>query len=285
MKAQVHTAEHLPKRGQLALLTREAPINIKPVEEFTPAPFRVILPFFNGDVDRALNLCQWMHELSPKGFSNEAYLVTDTNVPVDTTRKVYNLFRKTFPKAQIHLLTPLPRKFAWPAGNNHTFCGTVDLMGELDKETPKPFLWLETDVAPTKPDWLTLLEAEYNLAKRGFMGYWVDGYDIMNGMGVYPPNLKKWLPRTFSRKPEESLPWDCNMANEMIQNMHPANHLMPNIWLTRKNGRPGLVHGSVPVWTKELLDWCITPHTCIIHRCKTGKLIDLLREKLTPSPL
>lgn len=255
-------------------LLRASPIcNIKPPEGYawTPPPINVAFQFCSRDYGQALRVLEWNRDLAIQK-NNSIHLITDEGFRCNTAIQIAN---ESWANVYLHHIKPCGLK--WPLCNNHAFAETCKIM----KGTGKPWLLWETDMIPSRIDWLQRLEEEYSQAKRPFMGAWMDCFDILNGGAIYPPDVMAWTPEWFSNPMANNLAYDCAIAPSIIWFSHPANHMMPNIFNSRPNGRPSGIVEKVPVWTKQMFDWVHTHHTCIIHRDKTGATIDFLRKKLS----
>lgn len=239
---------------------------------WTPPPFAVVFQFCDRDKEQAVRVLNWQTELCPKQ-PNELHLLTDEGVECDD---LVRIAQASWQKVHLHRIQPVKGK--WPQGNNHAFAETCRIMGQF----VKPWLLWETDAIPAKPDWLQVLEAEYAKAKRPFMGAWVEHYDILNGGAIYPPDVLPWILNFMRRPAVDQMAYDCAVAPELIWYVHPASHLMPNIFYSRSNGRPGGIgiKPNPPEWTKRMFEWVCTHDVCLLHRDKAGACIEFLREKL-----
>lgn len=231
-------------------------------------PLNVVFQFCSRDYGQALRVLGWSAKLHHQ--KNEIHLVTDEGFTCTTA---IDLAAKSWASVVVHRIKPCGLK--WPASNNHAFAETCRIMAEFGK----PWLLWETDMIPARPDWLQKLESEYSKARRPFMGAWVDFFDLMNGGAIYPPDVISWAPSFFNGQPEKQMAFDCVIAPEIIWFVHPASHLMPNIFYARPNGRPAGMIPNVPNWTQRMFDWVHTHDTCLIHRDKKGQTIDFLRRK------
>ncbi len=259
-----------PQLMKWAPATRAAP---PPGYSFVPPPVRVVMAYHKGDAECFMRLLRWMDDLHGPS-PNPALVVADTGGPEDLHAAVMEMARKVFPSAGDFRIAPPPPGSRWPETNNHVFYGTARFLAS--HPDPRPWLWMESDMVPLRPDWIAAIDEAYAKAARPFMGNWVECYDIMNGSGVYPPDLPSWIQRTAGTR---RMAFDCALAPEMVRFLYPANHLFPSVFLTKANGRPAVAHGSGPEWTPELADFILTPDAAVVHRCKTGALIGILREK------
>lgn len=253
-------------------LIRRAPkCRTSPPEGYawTPPPFNVAFQFCSRDYSLALRVLEWSSQL--KHQPNEIHLITDEGF---ICTSAIDIATRSWAKCVVHRIKPCDLK--WPASNNYVFAKTCGIM----KGYGKPWLLWETDMIPAQVDWLQRLENEYTKAKRPFMGAWVDYFDLINGGAVYPPDVEAWSPTFFGQPPEKQLAFDCVIAPDIVWFAHPANHLMPNIFYMRPNGRPAGLTPTLPSWSQQMFDWVHTHDTCLIHRDKKGKTIEFLKVKL-----
>lgn len=246
--------------------------------EFVPPPFRIVLPYCERDHHLALKVIDWCRELDGRQ-EREIILATDKIIPPFIDKMVKDAAGKAFTKVSVLHIPPSYAK--WPGCNNHVW---VSIARHVAGLSPKPWLLLETDMVPCKSGWVQALEEEYTKAQQPFMGAWVEYYDILNGGAVYPHNVEQWCPSYFNQNPVKALAFDCAIAPEMIWFMHNATHLMPHVWFDRGNGRPGGMIPRIPDWSRRMAQWVINHNGALAHRCKSGKLIDILREMRKDAP-
>lgn len=237
--------------------------------QWSAPPLKVAFQFCGRDYAQALRVLEWSSKLQKQ--TNEIHLITDEGF---VCTSAIDIATKSWGKCIVHRIKPCGLK--WPACNNHVFAKTCEIMKDLGS----PWLLWETDMIPARPDWLQRLEEEYSTAKRPFMGAWVDYFDLLNGGAIYPPDVVSWSPTFFGQSPEKQFAFDCVIAPDIIWFTHPANHLMPNIFYMRPNGRPAGIIATLPSWSKQMFDWVHTHETCLIHRDKKGQTIEFLRAKL-----
>jgi hypothetical protein len=253
-----------------SLLTRAPVCRTEPPEGYswTPPPFHFVLAFCNRDEGMAVTLLDWIADLGP--VDRELTLFVDKGTNTDLVmRSAVRAFR------EVHV-QQIPKSGApWPGCNNFVWYHTCRIMAAQNN----PWLLLETDMAPCAQDWVQRLENEYTRARKPFLGAWVEPYDIMNGGGVYPPDVHPWCPEFFKKNPLTARAYDCEIAPEIVWFTHNASHLMPNVWFTRGNGRPGGQEPRIPVWDKRLMEWVCNHNAVLVHRCKDATLIKLLRER------
>jgi len=160
----------------------------------------------------------------------------------------------------------------WPAGPNHAFKMTAFYLGE--QKNPHPFLWWEADATPLCKGWLEVLWHAYQAGGKPFAGHVVGGMEHMNGVGIYPPDV-----RQFSIKALTSIktPWDVAMKQETKPITTALNHLILHYW-NIKDGQNFNGPEGVPLSVKskkELKKW-VTDEAVLLHRCKDGSVADVL---------
>jgi hypothetical protein len=208
-------------------------------------------------------------------FDNELILFTDEGALPLNHANLLALARKVFPNTTDQFIPKTSAK--WPGSNNWVFAFIARHMARMAE--PRPWLLLETDVVPVVPDWLPRLEEEYTKAAQPFMGAWVEYYDIMNGAAVYPPDVLSWSPDFFASDVTKAIAYDCFIAPDIMWFVHNATHMMPHIWFSRANSRPGGLVPKIPDWTPRMAAWVLTHNAVLAHRCKDGKLIEYLRSR------
>ena len=265
-----------PPPASQNLLHRSPVCRVEPPEGYswTPPPFRLALPYYEGDYERARDLLLWVADLSP-GVDRELTIFTDEGIAPNIHRRVMWAASQAFSSVKEVFIPPTTAK--WPGSNNWVFLNIMRHMAA--QETPQPWLLLETDVVPVTTDWVFRLEEEYSRARKPFMGSWVEYYDIINGAAVYPPNVGPWSPTYFAMDVTRALAYDCAIAPDIIWFSHNANHLMPHVWFSRENGRPGGFVPKIPEWNPRMAEWVLDHNAVLAHRCKDGKLIEFLRSR------
>lgn len=236
-------------------------------------PFRFALAFCDRDADRCLDLLKWLAELGP--VKRELVLFYDKGTSEEVLAPIVREANYVF--SCVTQVVLAKSHSGWPACNNFVWYHICNHMAGDKRRSP--WMLLETDLAPCRADWVSSLEDEYKRARKPFMGAWVEYYDIMNGAGVYPADVTAWCPEFFKGNPLLARAYDCAIAPQIMWFMHNATHLMPHIWYTRANGRPGGLVPQTPVWNDRMLEWVCDHNAVLVHRCKDNKLIDFLRAR------
>lgn len=256
-------------------LIRRAPMcrtEPPPGYKWAPPPFRFALAFCDRDADRCLDLLKWSTELSGR-IKRPLVLFYDKGTSEETLKPIREAALAAFVCVDEVMLAK--SHVGWPGCNNFVWYHICHVMAKWDS----PWLLLETDLAPCISDWVSTLESEYARAGKPFMGSWVEYYDIMNGAGAYPADVSPWCPEFFSGNPILAKAYDCAIAPQIIWFTHNATHLMPHIWFTRSNGRPGGLVPQVPIWNERMFEWVCNHNAVLVHRCKDASLIRFLRER------
>lgn len=148
-----------------------------------------------------------------------------------------------------------------PMGANMTFQQVLWLYAHNKLEGP--FLWCEPDCIPVKADWLDLLFHEYERAKKPFMGALVEAVTQngirtskhMSGNAIYPDKPYTYAPMLLECR---GTPWDVYAATQILQHMHPANHMIQHELVDSPDPSPNNIA------------------TALYHPDKTGRLIQIL---------
>lgn len=150
-----------------------------------------------------------------------------------------------------------------------------------------PFLWLEPDCVPMKPNWLADISEAYQESPLRYMGAVIEQTGQKNlpakhltGCSVYPPDA--YL--DFSSIPDVNggrQAWDIG-GGERIVTASQHTNLIHHFW-GQPDKPPIFVEARLPDSPENhvTLDF-VKPDAVLFHRCKDGGLIPLLR-KLKPT--
>lgn len=160
----------------------------------------------------------------------------------------------------------------WPMGPNHAFKMTAFHLGE--QKNPHAWLWWEADATPLCRGWLEILSAAYQAAGKPFAGHVVEGMGHMNGVGLYPPDVRQYSVKALT---SVKTPWDVAMKADTAHLTHPLNHLILHYWnIVAGSNYNGPAGEPLSVRNrKELKQW-ITPEAVLLHRCKDGTVAEVL---------
>lgn len=230
--------------------------------------FVVVLPVCNMDAELMLRLLDWIYDLG-NSKSHEALVSYDQTTIRSTVARINSKASACF--ATVHLTsygvpkgTAFPQTAAW-----HHAAKTMEKMG-------RPWLWLEADCVPLKPNWLAALQAEYDRCGKPFCGPVIHGPGHLNGTAIYPANTPQLLPRTMTHTNNA---FDVECREEMGPTAHDSA-----LWCVAwgvTNGRLDPIGGTeLPSFPKgSPLLHQIRRSAVIYHRDKTGSLIERLRGK------
>lgn len=160
----------------------------------------------------------------------------------------------------------------WPMGPNHAFKMTAFHLGE--QKNPRPFLWWEADATPLRKGWLEVLDSAHRAGGRLFSGHVVSGMDHMNGVGIYPPDVRE---HSIKAMTSVKTPWDVAMKGETRHLTNPINHLILHYWnIVAGSNYNGPAGEPLSVKSKKELAKWVTPEAVLLHRCKDGSVADVL---------
>jgi hypothetical protein len=242
------------------------------LSEGTSNRMMVVLPFYNGDAEILIKNLEWMVRMG-MGKTHDCLLSFDDSTTKELVRHIFNrathVFSKVF-KTSYRMGHGLrfPQTFAW----QHA--------ARAMEQIGRSWLWCEPDMIPLKPNWLTVLQNEYDRCGKPFMGSMVVGImpmNHLNGTAIYPPNTPALLPVTMATLDNA---WDIQMAPEMMHLAHDADNIMHHLWGIVS----GVFHpltGEFPTFPRGSPLLNQIPRTAVVlHRSKDGTLIDRLSEKI-----
>lgn len=143
----------------------------------------VILPYFCDDeVTRYLRIAERINSFPEPNCDMHFLLASSPKTP--PSRELYQAFSEISPCTSFQCPT---RVFGYPQGPTAMYWDAMEFIAQNFCQSDGFGLWLESDMAPVKPDWLDRLSAEW----------YKDGPPLM--MGCYVPDVYKH--RIF-RKPK-----------------------------------------------------------------------------------
>lgn len=229
----------------------------------------VAFPFCAKDVARLHDLLQWCFELSGK-VNYDALLVADPATPWDDGVRALHLAEKAFQRVDI---CSLPAHVeGWIAGSNALF----RLAAEKACERKTPFLFVEADAVPLKPDWLDQLADAYQRSGKPFMGVLISHQrpnlpsPYLEGVAIYPPDALEIM-----RVWPDDLSWTLGTAGTVVSRA-TSSPLFYHLW-GETNNPPTFRENNIP-GTNVFCPRQIPPEAVIYHRAKDGSLIRLLRK-------
>lgn len=230
---------------------------------------RVVIPFTTKEVPLVLKNLALVKKLDGK---LDAPALLPFEEGTDGVQAVVDAAEKIF--TQVECLTYHKGPTGWPQGPNHAFKATAWHLGERSKRDLASWLWWEADAVPLRKGWLTDLDAAHANGGQPFSGHVVEGMGHMNGVGIYPPDVRLHSSNAMLCM---NTPWDVAMKKETARFTHAINHLILHVWNVHNGAAVNSPEGS-PLTVKnkkELARW-ITPEAALLHRCKDGSVADVL---------
>lgn len=235
---------------------------------------RVVLPFCRKDSKAMEELVQWALELNPEGVNHNCLLSYEEGTSPDN---IAILARKYFRGDLLELCYPTPPVQGWPAAPNWAWQATARFID--DKGVNEPWFWWESDAVPLKPGWVDALYDAYKEGGLPFAGHIVDRMDHMNGVGIYPPNVRRLCQEAMLTR---GAAWDYVLKDTIRGKCTNLNHIIQHIWNIREED--GVITNgdghtaTFPDW-RSVERW-MDFNCFILHRTKDGTLIQRLRERL-----
>ena len=241
---------------------------------FHHAGMIVAIPFCSVDAPDALALLEWIEVLG--GVREHTCLLTlDAAVQWSTASAIAAAAQKSFGNVRI-VSTEEPVE-GWPAGPNALWLEAA----RFAQEQGQPFLWLEPDAIPLKPDWMTKLAAAYALLSPScFMGHLYKTNSekfppvVMSGIAIYPPGAIHLVEPHLSTVPQRA--WDI-ASTDAIKPYWSNTKLIYHFW-----GKPDLAPTFARVKDDRSSENTFTlanipDEAVIFHRNKDGTLLNILR--------
>lgn len=226
----------------------------------------VLFPFCDKDAEMAIKNMEWIAELN--SYDHDLILSYETGTHVPYVKRMRSLGGKCFKNVFETRYSP-PGPGQW--GPNVAFRHAAFY---IDQQIKKPWLWLEYDMIPLKPEWLETLQLEYTRCGMPFCGPLVHGPGHFNGTSIYPPNTPDYIPEALAT---QTGAWDTNMKDEMAMYAHDCGHLIGHFWGV-VGGKLHQYLGNSPCFLNGQFVDQIPPSVVVAHRSKDGHLIDYLRK-------
>lgn len=194
----------------------------------------------------------------------------------------------------------------WPVACNQMFSAIVVWLGRTGNTSP--FLFMELDMLPVRPHWATLLEKEYAIKGKPFLGTIVPygtasspapdapinyaaGETMMMGCGIYPPHMHaderiRWAIQNLGKQPGQQprvgqhfIAFDVYLRHPMKAFGMAHTPLIGDQWNTGSyyEDVDGLVCEALPFDRPHRKRGGLVPKEAIvIHGCKDDSLVNLL---------
>lgn len=117
----------------------------------------LILPYYcQAEVDRYLRIADSLQRLGPQPIDYEFLLAASPKIEINHV--LHDRFAKLAPTTSFACPTQV---FGYPQGPTAMFWDCMDYIAEYMNHAPGFSLWLESDMAIVKADWLIRLDAEW----------------------------------------------------------------------------------------------------------------------------
>lgn len=233
-----------------------------------------VLPFCQKDYPAANRLLHWIFDLGG-AKKYDCLLIADCGTQWSDCLVALEIANKAFRKASI-----ITNKFpadGWIAGANSLFFEAAE---RIQRNEQCPWLWLEPDCVPLKPDWLDRISEEYQRCGKPFMGHIYNAQllnlprENLSGIAVYPEDaysrLKPWR--------DSPLPFDIAISYKIVPEAHNTD-LIEHVW-GENNLPPTFAEWRTPASPVNTLQLSnIRAGAVLWHRNKDGTLIKLLRKR------
>lgn len=221
-------------------------------------PLTIVLGFHHGDADMASDLLKWIEQLGPYK-SHRILLVSNASCTAEDDSKVIASANSAFGKVDF-VKQDKRLNLGWP-GEANALIGIA--MRYVYMYIKTPWLWLEPDAVPLKPQWLDLLQKEYLAAGKPYMGALQKMF--LAGVAIYPWDAILDFTQHIS---STVAAWD-QLGGSVIVSKSRITDLIQHDW------------GSAPDNAPTFTDLSrINPKAVLFHRCKDGSLIRILREHI-----
>jgi hypothetical protein len=236
----------------------------------TAAALLLVLPFCGKDVECAVRNVQWIAQLG--GVKNYQCLLSyDDQTRRDGVAEIHKAASQAFASVASHAYR-LGGNFGWPDGANKAFQITAKF---IQQHYRIPWLWLEADAVPLKPEWLDELSAAYQQCGKAFFGPIVPDRGHMNGVAIYPWNTASRLVKGMAATKRA---WDYESMNEMLPDCCDAEPIIQHVWGLH-HGKPHPFEGDSVRFNSlgDVKRW-VHPSAALFHRSKHGDLQNWLRQ-------
>lgn len=232
---------------------------------------RVVVHFCRKDSAQMANLLRWAIELDGR-VNHNCLLSYETGTDASEIR---SLAEQYFTGNILECEYPAPPVPGWPAAPNWAWQSTARFID--DNKVNEPWFWWESDAVPLREHWIDLIHEGYVKGGKRFAGHIVDRMDHMNGVGIYPPDVRK---RCYEAMMCRSAAWDYVLKDTIANDCTNLNHLIQHIWNIRESDGEIWNGDGKPVTFPDFasLEKYMDFNCVLLHRTKDGTLIQRLRE-------
>jgi hypothetical protein len=240
-----------------------------------------VIATHNGDFTHAENLIRWIGELDGK-LPLPALIVVDQTVAPERCESLFKQAKEFF--CHVRLITAQVSQTGWKP--NKMFLVAAQYVRD---NYGCPFLWLEPDCVPLKPNWLGDINMAYHESPLRYMGAIIEQTGQkglppkhLTGCSVYPNDAIDTFDKMASVTGGREA-WDI-AGGEKIATAAQNTPLIQHFW-----GEPT----KWPVFVEQraadapdnhvMLDF-LKPDAVLFHRDKEGTLIPILRKNKVAVP-
>lgn len=235
----------------------------------------VVLPFSSNDVRQAIELLDWINLLGGAD-KYKCLLVADAAVGWFDGMRAKEAADKVF--KQVEIITNPVSVGGWPEGANSLFFTAAK---HVSQNKLGSFLWLEADAIPLRQNWLSIIEADYKLYDKPFMGYVYKNTQpefprqVMSGIAVWPQDTADKLFEV------QAVAFDMHHADEIVPYAAHTNSIY-HFWGQKDLAPTFAEFKTVNSPINEMTLENIPKEAVLYHRNKDGTLLNLLKRKQFP---
>lgn len=217
-------------------------------------PILVVIPFWKGDFDQAMNLCKIIAGLQPHHVGSACHVML---VARQDMKHDMNMIKIVMAKFNTFTHISKSNLRGWPAGPNGMFGTTmIHIANNNKKNNYECIYWLEPDAVPICPNWFTDL---HNVWKGKHPNALIMGCrsdcngdgtgDHITGCALYHPNIAKLMPEITSCS---GTAWDYHCRAKIvargghtntIENWYKATNADPLLVVDRLSKGVRIIHG------------------------------------------
>ena len=233
----------------------------------------LVIPVSDVDIDKAELLFRRIVSLRP----------IETTIVVPMTWKAWwdmDKLQKLLPQAYYYKL-PSEEEIGWPESSNHMFYNTA--LYVADHFPKEPWYFMEADTCPIKYSWWDVLQGEYALAKKPYMGVisdtirhidnkFVKTGQHMTGTAIYPADF---LSRCKEIHYLMRDPWDIEIGTHVLPQCHNTTLIAHRWSSTGYYLEDGVIKITASRAKTAAHSQPIQPEAVVVHGCKDDSIYAL----------
>lgn len=217
-------------------------------------PMLVVIPFWGGDKDKAMDLCKIIAGLQPHHVGNVCHVML---VARQDAQHDINMIKTVMAKFNTFTHVSKSNLRGWPAGPNGMFGNTmIHISNNQKKNNYEVVYWMEPDAIPLCPNWFADLQIAWRIRHPDALVVGCrsdcngDGTgDHITGCALYHPNIARLIPEITSCT---SVAWDYHLRasivakgghTPLIENFYNAKNLPMDI-VNRCELGVRIIHGA-----------------------------------------